>query len=63
MTNIGYACINLSLGKNVTTNRTMIKKTFQQKGVDYVSEIVLQNVSDLERIIGDKVSWKTLLSN
>lgn len=49
--NIGYACINLSLGKNVTTNRTMIKKTFQQKGMGYVSEIVLQNVSDLERII------------
>jgi len=49
--NIGYACINLSLGKKVTTNRTMIKKTFTQKGLDYVSDLVLQNVTDLETII------------
>ena len=48
---IGYACINLSLGKKVTTNRTMVKRTFLAKGVDYVSELVLQNVADLERII------------
>jgi UV DNA damage endonuclease len=49
--NLGYACINLSLGKKITTNRTMIKKTFTQKGLDYVSDLVLQNVADLERII------------
>jgi UV DNA damage endonuclease len=49
--NIGYACINLSLGKKITTNRTMVKRTFIAKGVDYVSELVLQNVADLERII------------
>ena len=49
--NIGYACINLSLGKKITTNRTMVKRTFITKGVDYVSELVLQNVADLERII------------
>ena len=48
---IGYACINLSLGKKVTTNRTMIKKTFTQRGLDYVSDLVLQNVTDLETII------------
>lgn len=49
--NIGYACINLSLGKKITTNRTMVKRTFTTKGVDYVSDLVLQNVADLERII------------
>ena len=49
--NLGYACINLSLGKKVTTNRTMIKKTFNEKGLDYVSDLVLLNVGDLERII------------
>lgn len=49
--NLGYACINLSLGKKVTTNRTMIKRTFIDKGLDYVSDCVLQNVADLERII------------
>ena len=49
--NIGYACINLSLGKKITTNRTMVKRTFLAKGIDYVSDLVLQNVADLERII------------
>lgn len=49
--NLGYACINLSLGKKVTTNRTMVKRTFLAKGLDYVSDLVLQNVADLERII------------
>jgi len=49
--NIGYACINLSLGKKITTNRTMVKKSFIAKGIDYVSDLVLQNVADLERII------------
>jgi UV DNA damage endonuclease len=49
--NIGYACINLSLGKKITTNRTMVKRTFTSKGIDYVSDLVLQNVADLERII------------
>lgn len=49
--NLGYACICLSLGKKITTNRTMVKRTFIAKGVDYVSELVLQNVADLETII------------
>jgi UV DNA damage endonuclease len=49
--NIGYACINLSLGKKITTNRTMVKRTFLTKGIDYVSDLVLQNVADLEKII------------
>ena len=49
--NLGYACICLSLSKKITTNRTMVKRTFIAKGVDYVSELVLQNVADLETII------------
>jgi UV DNA damage endonuclease len=49
--NLGYACINMTLGKKVTTNRTMIKRTFLEKGLDYVSDCVIQNVADLERII------------
>ena len=48
---IGYACINLSLGKKITTNIKMVKRTFIAKGVDYVQDLVLQNVADLERII------------
>ena len=48
----GYCCINLSLAKDkVSTNRGMVKRTFLDKGLEYVSELALQNVSDLLRIL------------
>jgi UV DNA damage endonuclease len=53
---LGYACINTTLGSQkpkVTTNRGMIRRTFDTKGLPYVSELVLQNVRDLSTI----VSW------
>ena len=49
--NLGYACINMSLGKNVTTNRSMVKRTFNSKGLDYVSELALANSKDLLKIL------------
>ena len=48
--NIGYACINMTLGEQtpkITTNRSMVKKTFTQKGISYASELALQNSRDL----------------
>ncbi len=53
---LGYACINMTLSdapksRRVTTNRTMIKRTFKEKGVKYASELALANVSDLGRIL------------
>ena len=65
---IGYACINMQLsypqkygGKEkgvepITTGRSMIKRTFQTKGLDYASELTLKNVKDLNGII----SWNVL---
>ena len=54
--NLGYACINMELNARkgvdrVTTNRSMIKKTFQEKGLDYASDLIIQNVVDLNEII------------
>jgi UV DNA damage endonuclease len=49
--NIGYACINMTMGKKVTTNRTMVKKTFNAKGLDYVSELALLNAKDIIKIL------------
>ena len=47
--NLGYACINTALKSGgIFTNRTMRRKTFESKGLDYVSELALQNVKDLE---------------
>jgi UV DNA damage endonuclease len=49
--NVGYACINLTLGKKITTNRTMRKATFEQKGIAYASELALKNCQDLLKIL------------
>ena len=66
--NIGYACINMQLSypqkwggkekgiKPITTGRSMIKRTFDAKGVDYASELTLQNARDLNQI----VQWNVL---
>ncbi len=55
--NYGYACINETLSsvrpkKNrVTTNRSMIKRTFKEKGINYASELAVQNIRDLEKVL------------
>jgi UV DNA damage endonuclease len=49
--NLGYACINMSMGKKVTTNRTMVKRTFDAKGLDYVSDLALLNAKDIIKIL------------
>jgi UV DNA damage endonuclease len=51
MANLGYACINMSMGKKVTTNRAMVKRTFEAKGLDYVSELALLNAKDIIKIL------------
>jgi len=53
MTNYGYCCINTTLQKSdkITTNRTMVKRTFAEKGIVYASELALANVKDLVKII------------
>ena len=50
--NLGYACINTALSANkIMTNRTMRRKTFEAKGLEYVSDLSLLNVKDLKTIV------------
>jgi UV DNA damage endonuclease len=54
--NYGYACINETLNsgpkkQRITTNRSMIKRTFKEKGIKYASELALENVKDLVKIL------------
>ena len=54
MNQIGYACINMELSQQkprIYTGRSMIKRTFEQRGVGYASELGLNNVKDLMKII------------
>ena len=59
---LGYACINMQLSyptkygkpkgtQPITTGRSMIKRTFDEKGVDYASDITLANAKDLKEIM------------
>ena len=52
--NLGYACINMTLSgqkPKVTTNRSMIKKTFKEKGLSYAGELGMLNAADLGKIL------------
>lgn len=50
--NLGYACINIELAeKGIFTNRGMIRKTFLEKGIAYASELAVQNVDALVKIL------------
>lgn len=59
--NVGYACINMQLSypkeygnkklDPITTNRTMIRKTYDELGIKYASKLSLENVKDLYKII------------
>ena len=51
---LGYACINMTLAKQgISCNRSMIRRTFDSKGVAYASELILENLRNLTKI----VSW------
>jgi UV DNA damage endonuclease len=52
--NLGYACINMTLSESkpkITTNRSMVKRTYQQKGLEYAGELGMLNARDLSHII------------
>lgn len=52
----GYCCINVTLSKDkVTTNRGMVKRTFEDRGIEYASELALKNVTDLRKVL----EWNT----
>ncbi len=52
MTNIGYACINMTLSKKkILTGRAMRAATLQAKGLAHASDLALQNCKDLETIL------------
>jgi UV DNA damage endonuclease len=48
----GYAAINLTLAaQKIQVNRSMVKRTFIEKGISYASELALANFTDLEKVI------------
>ena len=49
---LGYACINMELReRGVFTNRTLRKATLEDKGYDYLSTLIIQNLQDLYTVL------------
>lgn len=67
MGNVGYCCINISLNEGkrrkdqITVNRGMTKKTFETKGLSYVSELAIQNIRDFKKILEWNVENKIFI--
>lgn len=57
MKNIGYCCIPLgcNVGKpkrdHILVNRGMVRKTFDAKGLSYVSELIILNLKDTLKVL------------
>lgn len=55
--NIGYCCIPLGCNQDkkvkehIRVNRGMIRKTFDAKGLSYVSELIVENLKDTLRVL------------
>lgn len=59
---IGYACINTTLAQDkIQVNRSMMKRTFEAKGIPYASALALQNILDLEKVIAWNIENKITL--
>jgi UV DNA damage repair endonuclease len=57
MRRIGYCCISLGINQgkqkkdHVSVNRTMVKRTFDLKGLPYVSELAIANIDDCRHLL------------
>ena len=67
MNRIGYCCISLGCNQNlkkkdhISVNRSMIKKTFQAKGLEYVSELVIENLKDTLKVLDYNIKNKIFI--
>jgi UV DNA damage endonuclease len=50
---LGYACINqtLSDSKDICTNRTLRLRALEEKGLEYLAELITGNLSALQEVL------------
>ena len=49
---LGYACINMTLSEEgISCNRSMIRRTFDAKGINYASELIVHNITNLLKLV------------
>jgi len=49
---LGYACINMALSEEgISCNRSMIRRTFDARGINYASELIVHNITNLLKLV------------
>ena len=67
MGNIGYCCIPLGCNEgkkkkeHILVNRSMVRKTFDAKGLPYVSELIIENLKDTLKVLDWNIKNKILV--
>ena len=62
MRRIGYCCISLGINQgrpkkeHISVNRTMVKRTFDLKGLPYVTDLALANIDDCKKLLSYNLS-------
>lgn len=67
MNRVGYCCISLGINEgrkkseNILVNRGMVRRTFDKKGLPYVSELIIKNLKDTLSILKYNVENNILI--
>jgi UV DNA damage endonuclease len=62
MGNIGYCCISLGCNEGlkkkdqILVNRGMVRKTFDARGLSYVTELIINNLKDTLKVLDYNIS-------
>ena len=64
MKNIGYCCLSIGINEGKTkkdqvmVNRGMVRRTFDAKGLDYVSQLIIENLKDTIKVLDYNIKNK-----
>jgi UV DNA damage endonuclease len=64
MKNIGYCCLSMGINEGKTkkdqvmVNRGMVRRTFDAKGLDYVSQLIIENLKDTIKVLDYNIKNK-----
>lgn len=64
MKNIGYCCLSIGINEGkakkdqVMVNRGMVRRTFDAKGLDYVSQLIIENLKDTIKVLDYNIKNK-----
>ena len=64
MKNIGYCCLSIGINEGkakkdqIMVNRGMVRRTFDAKGLDYVSQLIIENLKDTIKVLDYNIKNK-----